>query len=374
MKSARDLFYKGDLADEVVRLSAANGGLLCREDLEEFSVTIEEPVSTDYRGCRVYKAGPWCQGPVLLQALNILEGYALGSMDPSGDRLVHTVVEAEKLAFADREQFYGDPRFVDVPMERLLSKEYAERRRQLIDPGRASLEQRPGDPYGMEALPDTERVPRGPLPVRIGAIPEGAARGDTVHFDVIDPAGNMVSATPSGGSILNSPVLEGLGFALGTRLQSFSLDPRHPNALMPGKCPRTTISPTLVLRDGKPFVSLGTPGGDTQEQATLQALIRLIDFGMPIQPAVEAPAFLTNHFPSSFYPHTAMPGSLRLEGRIPTRTEWQLRRKGHSVSVRDWLETAVLAIQADPSSGVCIAGVDPRPGILQGWEVCAIGM
>jgi len=226
----------------------------------------------------------------------------------------------------------------------------------------------------MEALPVIETDSLGSLPVRVGALPAGAGRGDTVHLDVIDADGNMVSATPSGGSILNSPVLEGLGFALGTRLQTFSLDPRHPNALAPGKCPRTTISPTLVLRDGKPFLSLGTPGGDTQEQATLQTLIRLIDFGMPIQQAVEAPTFLSRHFPSSFYPHTSMPGSLLLEGRIPIRTEWQLRRKGHRVSVRDWLETAMLAIQADPSSGVCIAGVDPRPGILQGWEVCAIGM
>lgn len=372
--AVRDLFYRGDIADAIVRFSQNAGGLLSNEDLAGFSARVEEPLSVDYRGYQVCKAGPWSQGPVLLQALNILEGFDLASMDPDGAQFIHTVVEAEKLAFADREQYYGDPDFVRLPTERLLSKEHAELRRSLIDPRRASMDHRPGDPHHMERLlrPDPEGR-SGPMSVRVGTAAEGVARGDTVHFDVVDPQGNVVSATSSGGMILFSPLVEGLGFALGTRLQMFYLDHRHPDGLAPGKRPRTTVSPTLVLRSGLPFASLGSPGGDSQEQATLQALIRLIDFGLPVQAAVELPVFLTRHFPSSFNPHSAVPGSLTMEGRVPTWTEWQLRRRGHRVSVRDWVQTGLLAVQVDPDSGVRTAGVDPRPAILSRMEVGALG-
>jgi gamma-glutamyltranspeptidase / glutathione hydrolase len=374
LRAARDHFYRGVPAEQIVRFSETNGGLLSREDLGRFSATVEESMVTDYRGYQVQKAGPWCQGPVLLQALNLLEGFDLGSMAPSGHDLIHTVVEAEKLAFADRERYYADPRFAEVPIEQLLSKEYADRRRSLIDPRRASMEQRPGDADRMQAAPRTGwdfPVERPTAQARLLA--QAAAQGDTVHLDVVDAVGNVVSATASGGSILHSPVVEGLGFALGTRLQSFRLDPRHPNALAPGKGPRTTLSPTLVLRKGQPLVSLGSPGGDTQEQATLKALIHLVDFQVPIQEAFEAPMFVTQHFPSTFHPHTADPGALLLEGRIPARTEWQLRRTGHNVSVRNWIETGLLGIWVDPATRSRMAGVDPRPGFLSEWEVCGIG-
>ncbi len=206
-----------------------------------------------------------------------------------------------------------------------------------------------------------------------GTMAQGIARGDTMHFDVIDPEGNVVSATSSGAMIQYSPVVDGLGFPLGTRLQMFSLDPRHPNVIEPGKRPRTTVSPTLVLREGRPYLTLGTPGGDTQEQVTLQTLIRMIDFGMPFQEAVESPVFLTRHFPSSFNPHTAVPRSLTLEGRIPATEEAQLRRRGHEVTVKDWVEAGVLGIQIDPRSGVLTAGVDPRPALTARLEVGGSG-
>lgn len=374
LKAVRDRFYRGDIAEAIARFSEANGALLSKDDLESFTAEVEEPLSIDYRGYQIYKAGPWTQGAVLLQALNLLEGYDLKSMGHNSHRFVHTVLEAEKLAFADREQYYADPRFVEVPMEQLLSREYASARRKLIDSDRASMDHRPGDPYRQAALLAREgEWARPPLPVRVGSMAQGIARGDTVHFDVVDPEGNMVSATSSGAMIQYSPIVEGLGFALGTRLQMFYLDPRHPNALVPGKRPRTTVSPTLVLLDGRPFVSLGSPGGDTQEQVTLQALIRMIDFGMPVAKAMELPFFLTRHFPSSFNPHSAVPGSLILEGRIPATEEWKLRRMGHDVTVKDWTETGLLGIQIDPNSGVRTAGADPRPVILGRLEVGGSG-
>ncbi len=259
-------------------------------------------------------------------------------------------MESIKLAFADREQYYGDPRFVDVPLAGLLSKEYAASRRSLIEPGRASLAQRPGNPRNGEALLTGEEI--------------FAARNwgpGTVYVTVVDKDRNMASFTPSGAWIPSSPVIDGLGFPLGTRVQTFYLDPRHPNALVPGKRPRTTLTPTLVLRNGAPCMVFGTPGGDQQDQWTLQFFLNVVDFGMEVQDAIEAPRFSTAHFPSSFYPHNAAPGLLRVEGRIPEPVRSELATRGHKLEVKeDWSEGDVLGICVDLEKGIVRGGADPR--------------
>lgn len=348
--AARAAFYTGEIAHIIAVHAKAHGGLLTAEDLAAFRVQIEEPVSLNYRGHDVYKCGPWSQGPVFLQQLALLEGYDLQAMGHNSPDYIHTMTEAAKLAFADREQYYGDPRFVDVPMAGLLSKEYAAKRRSLIDPRRASLEHHPGNPRNGEALLTGEEI--------------FAARNwgpGTVYVTVVDKDRNMASFTPSGAWIPSSPVIDGLGFPLGTRVQTFYLDPRHPNALVPGKRPRTTLTPTLVLRDGAPCMVFGTPGGDQQDQWTLQFFLNVVDFGMEVQDAIEAPRFSSAHFPSSFYPHNAVPGLLRMEGRLPEEVRQELAARGHKLEVKeDWSEGDVLGICVDPEKGTLRGGADPR--------------
>ena len=244
---------------------------------------------------------------MLLQSLNLLEGYDLAAMSQAD--YLHTVIECMKLAYADREFYYGDPEFVAVPLERLLSKEYAAARRALVDPGQASLELRPGGLPAVraESITDVNAA---------FAAAAGGPCGDTTKLEVIDAAGNMVSVTPSGGWLQSSPVIPGLGFPLGTRGQMFSLVAGHPNCLAPGKRPRTTLTPGLVLREGRPFLTFGSPGGDAQDQWGLLFLLNVIDFGQSLQEAVEAPTFWTTHFPSSFYPRKAEPGVVHVERRI----------------------------------------------------------
>jgi gamma-glutamyltranspeptidase/glutathione hydrolase len=366
LQAARDVFYKGDIAESIVRFAQENEfpdasgmrnrGLLIREDLLDYSARIEEPVTVAYRGYDVYKCGPWTQGPVFLQQLNLLESHDLAALGQNSPAAIHLIMEAAKLAFADRERWYGDPDFVSVPLDILLSKEYAAQRRALIDPARASMELRPGN-----------AAPTAPQE-RIGD--PRAYRGDTTHLDVVDQWGNMLAATPSGGWIASSPLVKGLGFPLGTRLQMFSLDPSHPNALQPGKRPRTTLTPSLVMKDGVPFMVFGTPGGDQQDQWSLQFFLNHVDFGMNIQEAVDAPNFHTAHFPSSFYPHGAEPGSLVLEGRIPESTRAALREKGHQVQLTgDWSNGRVLAIRFDAKSGLMSGAASPRleTGYAMGW-------
>ncbi len=364
LQAARDAFYRGEIADTIVQFCQANGGLLTKEDLVAFHAKIEEPVSLNYRGYEVFKCGPWSQGPVFLQQLALLEGFDLAHMDHNSADYVHTIAEATKLAFADREQYYGDPEFVEVPLARLLSKAYADIRRPLIDTNKASMEQRPGDPHTNAALLSGQDI----------FAARSWGRG-TVYVAVVDSERNMVSATPSGAWIPSSPVVEGLGFPLGTRVQTFYLDPRHPNALVPGKRPRTTLTPTLVLRDGAPYMVFGTPGGDQQDQWTLQFFLNVVEFGLEIQDAIEAPRFSSAHFPSSFYPHGAFPGVLRVEGRIPEEVSKTLQTKGHKVEVRDdWTEGDVLAIRVDLDRGVLFGGADTRgeqgkrmPSYAIGW-------
>lgn len=350
LAAAREAFYSGEIANVIATHAKAHGGLLTAEDLAGFHCKVEEPVAGNYRGHEVYKCGPWSQGPVFLQQLAILAGCDLKDMGHNSTDYIHTLTETTKLAFADREQYYGDPDFVDVPLAGLLSQEYATARRTLIDRAHASVQQRPGNPRTGAALLTGEEI--------------FAARNwgpGTVYVTVVDKERNMASFTPSGAWIPSSPVIDGLGFPLGTRVQTFYLDPRHPNALVPGKRPRTTLTPTLVLRHGAPCMVFGTPGGDQQDQWTLQFFLNVVEFGMEVQDAIEAPRFSSAHFPSSFYPHNAIPGLLRVEGRVPAAVRRELEARGHKVEVKEeWSEGDVLGICVDLDKGILRGGADPR--------------
>lgn len=346
--AARERFYRGDIARDIAAWSDNHGGLLQASDLASFATRIETPVTVDYHDVAVFKCGPWSQGPVFLQQLRILEGFDLPSMGHNSADYVHAVTESAKLAFADREAYYADPEFVDVPLKGLLSKEYAALRRELIDMRRASMEYRPGDPVAMKALGPAPRVGRG----------WGAG---TVHVCAADRAGNMAAITASGGWIPSSPVIPELGFPLGSRMQTFYLDEGHPNALVPGKRPRTTLTPSLAIRADASRLAFGTPGGDQQDQWTLQFFLNVADFGMNLQEAIEAPKFSTAHFPSTFYPHGAHPGLLRTESRIDEQVCAELASRGHKIEIRpSWSEGYMLAVAIDPASGVLSGGCDPR--------------
>jgi gamma-glutamyltranspeptidase/glutathione hydrolase len=363
LRAALDLFYRGDIARHIVDFVRQHGGLLEAEDFAAYTTKVEEPVSTTYRGYEVFKCGPWSQGPVFLQQLRLLEGYDLRALGHNTAAYIHLVTEASKLAFADREAYYGDPDFVDVPLEALLSDAYTAARRTLIDADRASLELRPGDPRRGAAL----------LPGREPLVGREWQRG-TVHVAVVDRQRNLVAATPSGAWIASSPVVEGLGFPLTSRIQVFYLDPQHPNALAPHKRPRTTLTPSLVRRDGNPFMAFGTMGLDQQDQWTLQFFLNVVEFGMPLQEAVEAPKFSSKHFPSSIYPHTAEPGVLRIEGRVPYDVRRVLQAKGHQVVIQpDWIEGYVVGVQVDHDRGVVYGAADPRGELSTLLPAYAIG-
>ncbi len=283
----------------------------------------------------------------MLQQLALLKGFDLDGLDPAGADFIHLQVECAKLAYADREEFYGDPDFVEVPMAQLLSDAYNAERRKLVS-NSASLEMRPGSIPGYGAKVSAPLRQRRDFAAIAGAgeptVGELAGAGDTVHFDIIDQAGNMVSATPSGGWLQSSPVIPELGFPLGTRAQMFWLDEGHPAALAPGKRPRTTLTPTLALRDGEPYLGWGTPGGDQQDQWITQFFLRHVHAGMNLQEAIDAPAWHSEHFPSSFWPRTARPGVLVVEGRIAKDTTAELRRRGHIIEVgSEWSEGRLTA-------------------------------
>ncbi|HVC79650.1 MAG TPA: gamma-glutamyltransferase family protein [Chloroflexota bacterium] len=356
LRAARDVFYKGPIARAIARFAAetevhdhsgrANRGLIAYDDLANYQTHLEEPVSIDYHGLRVYKCGPWSQGPVFLQQLRLLEGYDLPALGHNSAEYIHLVTEAAKLAFADRDRYYGDPRFASVPMDRLLSHDYAAGRRALIHTAAASVAIRPGE---------IDTTGAGPVP------DGGAHRRDTTHLDAIDADGLMLSATPSGGWMPSSPVVAGLGFPLGTRGQMFWLDPDHPNSLAPGKRPRTTLTPTLVTRSGSPYLVFGTPGGDQQDQWTLQFFLNLVDFGMDLQEAIDAPTFHTDHFPASFYPRDTALGSLSIEGRVDQETRAALARLGHRITeAGDWAHGQVCAVRFDAESGRLEGAASPR--------------
>ena len=332
-------------------------GVMTADDLARWRPRVEPPLTYDYGRYTVCKAGVWSQGPVMLQQLALLKGFALDGLDPAGPDFIHWQVEAAKLAFADREKFYGDPDFSDIPVATLLSDAYNDRRRRLITE-RASLEQRPGSVEGFGAVVKLRRADEvaaaaagagEPTVGRLGSGEPtvgrmGTMRGDTVHFDIIDRDGNMISATPSGGWLHSSPVIPELGFCLGTRAQMFWLEENHPAALAPGKRPRTTLSPTLAHRDGEPYLAWGTPGGDQQDQWTAQFFLRHAHANMNLQEAIDAPAWHSEHFPISFWPRTARPGVLVVEGRVPKETVKELQRRGHEVELNaDWSEGRLTA-------------------------------
>jgi gamma-glutamyltranspeptidase/glutathione hydrolase len=374
LRRARTIFYEGEMAEAMVGFLQStpvrdasgeeHAGLLTREDFASFQATVEEPVSTTYGDLEVFKCSTWTQGPVMLQSLNLLSGYDLSAMGHNSADYIHIVVECMKLAYADREFYYGDPAFVDVPLARLLSQEYAAGRRGLVDSRRASLELRPDGfaPISAASVLDVH------LPFA-NAAGHGDC-GDTTKLEVIDRDGNMVSVTPSGGWLQSSPVVPGLGFPLGTRGQMFSLVPGHPNCLAPGKRPRTTLTPSLALRQGAPYLSFGSPGGDAQDQWALQFLLNVVEFGMSLQEAVEAPTFWSQHWPASFYPRDAQPGGLTVEGRIAESVRDELEARGHRVTVaKDWGGGNTLAAAIEPGTGVLHAAASPRydPAYACGW-------
>jgi gamma-glutamyltranspeptidase/glutathione hydrolase len=357
LMAARDYFYRGPIARRIGDYMQANGGLIEAGDFAKFAATVGEPVETDYRGYQVYKAGFWTQGPALIETLNMLEGFDLKKMGHNSVAYIHTLAEALKLGMADRDRYYGDPKFVKIPMAELLSKNYAALRRPLIDESRASLAQQPGDPLNMKAIlaSAVQRVGR------VSELPDIERANDTTCVNVVDRDGNLFSATPSG-AWLPAVVAGDTGVLMGQRLQSSLIDPNSPNVVAPGKRPRITLTPTLVLKGGEPFMVLSTPGGDNQDQALLQVLLNVIEFGMNPQEAVEAPRFDTQHYVSSFDDHEFLPGSLSVESRVSLKTIQELSQKGHKVKIQaEWgTLSAPTVITYDPKTGVAAAGADPR--------------
>ena len=388
IEAARAAWYKGFVAEEIDRFCRTQAvmdtsgrrhrGLLRAGDLAGWQATIEAPLTFDYHGFTLCKPGPWSQAPVALQQLALLAGFDLSALSAEDPEFVHLVTECAKLAFADREAFYGDPDFVEVPVATLLSDAYNARRRQLVE-AQASRALRPGVIEGFGgAIPlrahtsDEDFAHAGAFGAGEPTVPRGAmaaeieGRGDTCHLDVIDRHGNMIAVTPSGGWLQSSPVIPELGFCLSTRAQMFWLEEGRPASLAPGKRPRTTLSPSFALRDGEPYMAFGTPGGDQQDQWSLHVFLRHVHFGMNLQEAIDAPAFHTEHAPSSFFPREARLGHLALEGRFPKGTVDELSRRGHEVELRDgWSLGRVSAAAKD--GPLLKAAANPRH--MQGYAI-----
>jgi gamma-glutamyltranspeptidase/glutathione hydrolase len=349
LERARELFYTGFVAEEIDRFSGENGGLLTGDDLSTWQASFEPPATFDYAGYTVCKTGPWGQGPVFLQQLALLQGFELADMSPA--EYVHTISECAKLAFADRDALYGD---AEVPLEHLLSDAYNDERRRLVGET-ASYELRPGGGRLPELVEAAATVGAGE-----------PTRGDTVHLDVVDRFGNLVSATPSGGWLHSSPTIRSLGWPLGTRAQMFWLEEGLPSSLAPRRRPRTTLSPSLALRGGDPYLAFGTPGGDGQDQWSLHVFLAHVHFGLDLQAAIDAPEFETDHFPSSFFPRAAQLGSLTVESRLGEREIDEIRARGHDVRVADpWSLGRVSAVARE--NGRLKAAANPRG--MQGYAV-----
>jgi len=347
LRAVADFFYRGPVAKEIDAWSRENGGLLRAEDLAAHVTRVEEPATAEYRGHAVCKCGVWTQGPALLEALRLLEGFELKKMGPGSADAIHVTLEALKLGLADRDFYYADPLFADVPAKQLLSKEYADLRRPLIDPARASLDLRPGDPRRMKPLLDAAGVRKG-----LGGTPH-----DTTTCVVADRWGNVVAATPSGWS---GVVAGKTGVWLGSRLQSFNLWKDHPNCIAPGKRPRITLTPTLVLKDGKPVLAVSVAGGDGQDQVTLQVVVNSLDFGFAPDRAVTEPRFLTGHYVGSFGQSPPKLGSLTLQKEIAPDVVEELRRRGHLVSSASAPFWHPVALSLDPKTGELRAAGDPK--------------
>ncbi len=381
IEAARDAFYRGFVAEKIANYlktaevmdasSSRHKAVLTADDMANWSATIEEPQTCDYHGWTVAKIGPWGQGPVFLQTLSLLKDMDIASMAPDGADFVHTVTEAMKLAFADREVYYGDPDFSDIPLDHLLSDTYAATRRKLIT-GEASFDLRPGKVAGFEQQYDVTMDMLG-ADSKSGAVYEPTMahltekRGDTVHIDVIDREGNMVSVTPSGGWLQSSPIVPGLGFCLNSRAQMFWLKPGLPTSLAPGKRPRTTLTPSLGLYEGRPTLAFGTPGGDQQEQWQLSFFLRYVHHKMNLQAAIDQPLFHTSHFPGSFYPRTREPGGLMVEGNFSAAVLDSLRARGHKLTVAEpWTIGRLTAARRD-ADGLLRAAATPR--LMQAYAV-----
>jgi gamma-glutamyltranspeptidase/glutathione hydrolase len=381
IEAARTVWAEGFVAEEMVAsvqdphrhsTGADHAGLLTAEDLAGSRASWEDAVSIEFRGLRIWKTDAWGQGPALLQALTILDGFTDEEIDPSTAAGIHRIIEAQKLALADREAYYGDAVPGGAPLDVLLSAEYAAERRALIT-DEASHELRPGHVDGVVPfLPPL--VVEGDAPASAGGTGEptvsrtGETRGDTCHLDVVDRWGNMISATPSGGWLQSSPFIPSLGFCLGTRLQMTWLEPGGPSSLVPGRRPRTTLTPTLITRDGEPVEALGSPGGDQQDQWQLPYLLRTIVGGFSPQQAVDAPTFHTTSVPGSFWPRTWTPGGLVVEGRVGDDVIADLEARGHEVEVvGDWTLGRLSAVTRDPATGLLGAAANPRGA--QGYAV-----
>lgn len=383
IEAARDAWYGGFVAEAIDRFGRSfaaldtsgrrHHALLTADDMARWRAGVEAPARFDYRGHTVLKCGPWSQGPAMLQTLALLQGFDIAAMDPVGPDFVHTVVECLKLAFADREAFYGDPDFVDVPLATLLSPAYNDARRALVG-AEASNAFRPGSPDGRVPRTDYEAAVRRAREMAMAAGTGeptvsrlGASGGDTCHVDVIDAAGNMVSATPSAGWLQSSPTVPELGFCLGSRCQMFWLDETLPNGLKPGKRPRTTLSPSMVLREGRPWMSFGTPGGEQQDQWQPIMLARMVDHRFGIQQAIDLPSFHSEHWISSFWPRGAKPGKVVIEGRFAPSVLEDLIARGHRAEMGgEWSEGRLTGARREPD-GQIFAGANPRG--MQGYAV-----
>ncbi|ETW99867.1 MAG: hypothetical protein ETSY1_13390 [Candidatus Entotheonella factor] len=353
LRAARDFFYKGEIAEEMARFSAEQGGFITLEDLRDFSVRVEMPVKGTFRDIDVYTCGPWCQGPVVPQTLQMLEDDDLLTLGHNSPAYIHLVAEALNLAFADREHFYGDPDFVDVPIETLLSKPYTQERRRAIEMSKAFGEMPPsGDPGA--------RYPAN-ANGSIASAPRGEHAHDTSYTCVVDRWGNAFSATPSDASFW-SPIVPGLGFIMSGRGSQSWLDPEHPSSLQPWKRPRLTPNPAMAFKDDKLYMPFGCPGGDAQCQAMVQMFLNIAVFGMDPQAAIEAPRFTSSNFPNSFWPHTYLPGRLNVEGRIDPQTQAALAQLGHDIAIKDDWERMSMAVLSAivVENGVLKGGADPR--------------
>jgi len=365
--AAREAFYRGDIARDIVAASQSVGGTLAPEDLAGYAARFEEPIKTTFMGYEITGQSTWTQGLVLMQVLNILEHFDLKEMGHNSAQYIHTVAEAIKLAFADREAYYGDPLYATVPIDGLLSKEYAAQRARQIDPQRASPGlPAPGDPWPFS---------QAPRPMAAGAMPEGPEGGDapggedgTTHVSVLDRDGNMVCGTISGGAFAKSVFFPDLGFALSTRSEMFNLREGHPNVVQPGKRPRTTLINYIASRDGVPIYTFGCPGGDAQAQANVQLVLNTFLFDMNPQEAVEAARFASQSVTNSFYPHVYFPGRLDLEPGIPDGTAEALARMGHKVNRVLTCGMGATVSRRDPETGVLATGGDPRRACYAlGW-------
>ena len=384
IEKARTTWSRGFIAEEIdafVRQTevtdasgSAHKGVLTGQDMADWSASYEDPLTYDYDGYTVAKTGPWGQGPVMLQSLSLLKDTEIATLDPNGADFVHLVIEAMKLAYADREAFYGDPDHSEVPIDQLLADSHADQRRRMIGDV-ASFDQRPSRLPGFEHLADAA-IARAAREAVLATAPDAGEptmahlsekRGDTVHIDVIDRWGNMVSATPSGGWLQSSPTIPTLGFALNSRAQMFWLEDGLPQSLAPGRRPRTTLSPSLVFEGDRPAMAFGTPGGDQQDQWQLIFFLRLVHHDMGLQQAIDAPLFHSQHFTSSFFPRAALPGRMMMEESFGPEVFEALRARGHIVEVTPPWSIGRLTATRRAANGVLNAAATPR--LMQAYAI-----